>query len=266
MIRAFAIVIGLLIALVGQACAATRQDYDDCGQTGDPGRSAAACTRIVSDAGESAIDRVAAYVSLGNDYAAGGDLGRAVAMYSLAIQMDPTNIYAFAARAAASERMGDRAHALADYEAGCKVDPARFIEVAATSNELKALGDAGSPCELPKEYGAIVWGWADDGDYVGMKFGAKSPEEAAAAAISRCLAQCSELSSTGSCQEGCNDDLVRSFGPGECGYFTIGQMNAAIVVPHIGIGHTKEEALEACRSDLTGNYECDEEPIGGCNK
>jgi hypothetical protein len=46
-----------------QAIAATRQDYDDCGQTADLNRSMGACTKIVNDPSEIKADRAAAYRS-----------------------------------------------------------------------------------------------------------------------------------------------------------------------------------------------------------
>jgi tetratricopeptide (TPR) repeat protein len=271
MIRLVAVVAGVLLATLfpgalGETFAASQQDYGDCSQTNDPGRSIAACARIVSDTGESEVDRAAAYVSLGNGYAARGDLGKAAAMYSVAVQMDQKDIFAFAARAVVNARLGERDRAVADYQQACALDAARLIEMTAANNDLKAIA-ASAQCEPPREWGAIVQGWADGGDnFIGMKFGAKTPEEAAATAISRCLAQCRELSPAHACQQGCDDSVMNSFGPGECGYFTIGQMSSPIVVSHTGIGHTKQEAMDACRSDITGNYECDEEPIGGCNK
>jgi tetratricopeptide (TPR) repeat protein len=257
----------LAILDCSSARCATQQDYDECSQTTDAARSIAACARIVGDASESEVDRAAAYVSLGNDSAVKGDLSKAAAMYSLAIQIDPGDVYALAARAVANARLGERERALADYQHGCAADPARLIEITNGSDDLKAVAAAGAECQLPREYGAIVWGWADDGgDYIGMKFGAKTPEEAASVAIARCLAQCRELSPTGACHEGCDESLVRPFGPRECGYVAIGQMSSPVVNSGVGIGYTKEEALKECRSNLAGNYECNEEPVGGCNK
>ncbi len=263
-----AFIVAFAIAPCSPAWCATQQDYDDCSQTADVARSVAACARIVGDAGESEVDRAAAYMSLGNDSAVRGDLSKAAAMYSLAIQIDPGDVYALAARAVANARLGEGERALADYQHGCAADPARLIEITNGSDDLKAVAAVGPQCQLPRQWGAIVWGWTDDGgDYIGMKFGAKTPEEAASVAIARCLAQCRELSPTGTCQQGCDESYLRPFGPQECGYVAIGQMSSPIVNSGVGIGYTKDEALQACRSSgVIGTTECNEEPIGGCNK
>jgi hypothetical protein len=122
------------------AVAATQQDYDDCSQMSDPARTIAACTRVIADQTQSAADRAGAYLQRGNAHMAGASLDEAIADYGAAIQLDPKNILAYAARAIAFSRKGDREHAIADYRQAGEIDPAKLAEMAAANGELKELG------------------------------------------------------------------------------------------------------------------------------
>ena len=122
------------------AVAATQQDYDDCSQMSDPARTVAACTRVIADQTQSAADRAGAYLQRGNGHMAGASLDEAIADYGAAIQLDPKNILAYAARAIAFSRKGDRQHAIADYRQAGEIDPAKLAEMAAANGELKELG------------------------------------------------------------------------------------------------------------------------------
>ena len=140
----------LCAALGSEAIAATQQDYDDCSQTSDIARSMAACTRIIADQGQSAIDRAGAYVQRGNDDVASGKLDEGVTDYSAAIRLEPKSILAYAARSIAYWRKNDRDHAVADYKQAAGLDAANIREMTDANPELKAIRQATRQgvCEL----------------------------------------------------------------------------------------------------------------------
>ena len=134
--------------LCTSAFAASQQDYDDCSQTADAGRSVGACTRIIIDQSESATDRAAAYVQRGNDYVASERLDEAIADYGAAIALDPRNLVAFASRAIAYSRKGDRDRAIADYREASTIDPNSVVAMAAANKEIAAIA-ALAPAAAP---------------------------------------------------------------------------------------------------------------------
>jgi formylglycine-generating enzyme required for sulfatase activity len=137
-----ALALAVSALLAPQAIAATQQDYDDCGQTADLTRSVAACTKIAGDPGETAADRAAANVSLGNDNVAAGQLDRAIAAYGAALKIDPQNLYALAGRAIAYYRKGDSNDAVADYRQFAAIDPVKAGQLIAGNAELTAIAAA----------------------------------------------------------------------------------------------------------------------------
>ena len=74
------IALALLLLLSREAFSATQQDYDACSEAND--RGVAACGRIVANPDESAADRAAALVQLGNNDVTHGKLDEAIADYN----------------------------------------------------------------------------------------------------------------------------------------------------------------------------------------
>ncbi len=138
------VVAGLLFmpGLIAPALGASQQDYADCGQSEDSARSIAACTRVIGDETQSTADRASAYVQRGNDYIASGKLDEAIADYNAAIQLDPKNILANAARAIAYWRKNEQDKAVADYKQAAGLDAASIREMTAPNPELKAIRHA----------------------------------------------------------------------------------------------------------------------------
>jgi len=124
------------------ATAATQQGYDDCNQTSDLDRGIAACTRIVNDQTQSAVDRVLAYLKRGNANVAKDNLDGAIADYGEAIRLDPQNIVAYGSRAIAYSRKGKRDDAIADYRRANAINGAGVAEMAAANAELKEIAAA----------------------------------------------------------------------------------------------------------------------------
>src|SRR5215468_3408886 len=64
-------------------------EKEDCGATGNPDQSIAACARVIADDSETAANRAVAYKNRGNAYYNKKDYDRAIADYSEAIKLDP---------------------------------------------------------------------------------------------------------------------------------------------------------------------------------
>lgn len=145
MIRLSVLVVGLLLVSLGETFAASQQDYDDCSQADDIGRSVAACTRIIANPDESIADRAAALIQRGNDDVASGKLDEAIADYSGAIQLDAKSVAAYAARAIAHWRKNDRDHAFSDYNKAVDIDAAAIRGMTIANVELKEIASAAAP-------------------------------------------------------------------------------------------------------------------------
>jgi tetratricopeptide (TPR) repeat protein len=149
---------GLAAGFGKDAFAAAQQVYDDCSQTSDIARSIDACTRIVNDQNESIADRAASYTALGNDNLALAKLDEAIADYDSAIQLDQKNIFAYASRAIAYARKGERWRAFGDYGMANSVDWFKLDEMIAANPELSEIAkykispikfDERPPSQLP---------------------------------------------------------------------------------------------------------------------
>jgi hypothetical protein len=116
---------------------ASQQDWDDCAA-----RSIPACTRLISDQGQSATDRPDAYLFRASAHLAEADLDGAIADYNEAIKLAPTNIVAYSSRALAYFRKGDRDRAILDYNAAARIDPKGLTEIAAGNAEIAAIARA----------------------------------------------------------------------------------------------------------------------------
>jgi tetratricopeptide (TPR) repeat protein len=96
------------------AAAASQRDLDDCDST-DRERSIAGCTRIVNDPGETLQDRAIAYNNRGTAWRAKGDLDRAIADFTDAIQFDPQYAVAYRNLGQAWRAKGNYDRAIAEF-------------------------------------------------------------------------------------------------------------------------------------------------------
>jgi tetratricopeptide (TPR) repeat protein len=120
------------------AALADQQDWSDCsGQ--DAARAIAPCSRIIADQSASAQDRADAYLYRAGAELAQGDLDRAVADYSEAIRLSPTNLVAYASRAIAYARKGDRDRAVADFRSAQRIDADKLAGIAAGNPEVAQI-------------------------------------------------------------------------------------------------------------------------------
>jgi tetratricopeptide (TPR) repeat protein len=114
-----------------------------CSEAND--RGVAACGRIVANPDESAADRAAALVQLGNNDVTHGKLDEAIADYSGAIEFDANNALAYAARAIAFWRKNDQGRAVADYDRAAGTDAATLRDMTTANAELGAIGQFAAP-------------------------------------------------------------------------------------------------------------------------
>src|SRR5215469_8212463 len=84
---------GLLIAMAAPAYGATSRDHADC-NADDPDRNIRGCTRIAEDSGESERNRAIAYVARGLAWRDKDNFDRAIADFTAAIRLDPTDALA----------------------------------------------------------------------------------------------------------------------------------------------------------------------------
>ena len=112
----------LLTAIAAPASAAPRKAHDDC-NANDPDRNIAGCTIVAEDPKESIKTRAIAYVGRGLAWHDKGDDDRAMADFSEAIRIDPSNALAYNNRALSWRAKGDPARAVADFTAAIKIDP-----------------------------------------------------------------------------------------------------------------------------------------------
>jgi hypothetical protein len=142
-----------------QSVKATQRDFDDCNQMDDGKRTKIGCTDVINDQHQSLVDRVFAFVQIGNSYVTHDrDLARAKYYYARAIGMDPRGaLYAYAARAIANwqivYREPDRPYpyterefeeAISDYRAAYAIDAVKVDQLTASSEYLQKIRAAAS--------------------------------------------------------------------------------------------------------------------------
>ena len=87
---------------------------------GGPEASIGGCNAVIQ---ETAKNLAAAYFFRGAAYVAKNDFDRAIADYTQAIAIDPTESDYLNSRAAIYEQKSDMTRAMADYDAAIKLDP-----------------------------------------------------------------------------------------------------------------------------------------------
>src|SRR5262249_20858369 len=95
-----------LLAVTAPALAAGQVGWDDC-KGDDPGRSIAACTRIIQGRGETAQRLANAHYNRGVAYKDKGALDRAIADFTEAIRLNPRHVMALGNRGAAYSAKDD---------------------------------------------------------------------------------------------------------------------------------------------------------------
>ncbi len=131
-------------------------DWKDCGQSANPDRSIAGCTRVLErGASETSKYRAVAFYNRGYAYDEKGDLDRAIADYDQAIQLNPKDALAFNNRGWAYERKGDHDRAIADFDHAIRLNPkdaiafnVRGIAYRAKNDLDRAIADYASSIRL----------------------------------------------------------------------------------------------------------------------
>ena len=153
----------LLVFVQPSSAAATKNDLQDCGQTAEPDRIIAACTQVLTLKTLKLPLRSGVYVIRGRAYAIKGDLDHAIADYSEAIRLNPTEPLALALtfRGAAYHRKGDDDHAMADYEEAIRIFPKnasaysnRGITFAARNEDDRAIADYSEAIRIDPTFAA----------------------------------------------------------------------------------------------------------------
>lgn len=111
-----------LLALAVPAQAASPYDIDEC-SSGEADRVIAGCTRVIQDPQETRQQRTNAYYNRGLAYRNKKDFDRAIADYTEAIKLDPSNVMAYNNRGVAFHNKRDFDHAIADYSTAIKLAP-----------------------------------------------------------------------------------------------------------------------------------------------
>jgi len=110
-----------LIAIITPA-SADQRDWGEC--LGDnPETAITGCTRIVQRTAETKKDRASAYHNRGLAHAINADLDRAIADFSGAIRLEPTNADSFISRGSAYSAKGDNSRAIANFDEALRLDP-----------------------------------------------------------------------------------------------------------------------------------------------
>src|SRR4051794_37618760 len=117
--------LSLGLALATPALAATPADRADCADkiNKEPDAAFAACTRVIDDGRETAVERLKAYKNRGRIAFGTKDYDRAIADYSEAIKIDPYDAPAYARRGMAWTEKGEFDSATADLTEAIKIDP-----------------------------------------------------------------------------------------------------------------------------------------------
>jgi len=93
------------------------------GKRFSPEAAISGCTAVINSGREWGRSLSIAYMSRGLAYKANGDLDRALADYTKAIELDPKDAYAYYNRGLHYRAKGDLDHAIADYRKAIELDP-----------------------------------------------------------------------------------------------------------------------------------------------
>src|SRR5580704_6612158 len=118
--------VGLLLLPLATALGATPVDRQDCAGNANPDQRMAACTRVVDDMTETAVNRAAAFIGRASVYFNRKDYDHAIPDYSEAIQLDPKNARAFNSRGNSYLAKHDPDRAIADFSEAINLDP-KFV-------------------------------------------------------------------------------------------------------------------------------------------
>lgn len=132
----------ILIALAAAPAQAQNADADRCtGITGNPDLAIQHCTRAIESGRLSGEPLAQVHYSRGIEWAAKGDMDRAIADYDAALRINPKYADALFNRGHAWGAKGETDRALADYDAVLKLSPKDASAHAARAVELTMKGD-----------------------------------------------------------------------------------------------------------------------------
>lgn len=137
----------LLLALTSPAYAAEK--LSECGQiTGDPELAIKTCTRLIEFAGLDKTELAKTYHTRGTEWANQGNHDRAIADYTMALELEPKLGDAYYNRALSWSEKGEHDRAIADYNIALQIAPrdarahvGRAVEWTVTGDYKRALAD-----------------------------------------------------------------------------------------------------------------------------
>jgi tetratricopeptide (TPR) repeat protein len=143
-------ILSLAILAVAAAAPARADMFKDARCTGDPDipwvEQIGACTSAIESGKFTGKDLAALMTNRGTAYAYSRDFNRAIADYSNAIALDPSNALALSSRGQLSEAKGDLDGAMADYTRAVELNP----------NDASALSNRGRVHASQNDYGAAI--------------------------------------------------------------------------------------------------------------
>ena len=142
-----AVAASLFVALAFPGHAAEK--LPECGQvTGDPDLAIKVCTRLIEFASLDKPELAKTYHTRGTEWANQGNHDRAIADYTMAIELEPKLADAYYNRALSWSEKGEHDRAIADYDATLQMSPretrahvGRAVELTAKGDYKRALAD-----------------------------------------------------------------------------------------------------------------------------
>jgi tetratricopeptide (TPR) repeat protein len=121
--RAF-LLFALFAALCSPASAQRDPDWEDCASSqGNPDDNIAACNRIIRSGKEAPINLSIAYQNRGYQFGRKNETDAAIADYSEAIRVNPSNAQAWTNRGARLQRKKEYQRAIDDHTQAIRLDP-----------------------------------------------------------------------------------------------------------------------------------------------
>jgi len=117
------LVVTVTLLVLGAVTPTAADDYDDCDQLSDRDVKIRGCSRLIDSGVLSASDLAIAHSERGTAFSDKGDLDRAIADYSKAIQIRPDYDIAYYNRGNAHRGKGDFDRAIADYSEAIQIKP-----------------------------------------------------------------------------------------------------------------------------------------------